>query len=84
MAETICVSISRQQKEWLEATKGSPSKMLQDQINAEIRASNDALAPNLKEAHARIRALTLKLAEVTQSNHTTATESPRRSLTSLD
>lgn len=57
MAEIITVSVSTRQKQWLQETKSSPSTMLQNAIEEEIKAANEYLAPNLKEARARIAKL---------------------------
>lgn len=71
MAEIITISINKKQKEWLQQTKTSPSKMFQEAINEEIKSANEFLAPTLKEARGRIAAMALKIEELTKKENTT-------------
>lgn len=76
MAEIITVSITTKQKQWLLETKSSPSKMIQEVINEEMRAANEWLAPNLKEARARIARLTMLLEEARENNNQSLSPTP--------
>jgi len=62
MAEILSVSITREQKEWLENTGASPSELMQDSIKA-MMGSNKALIQRIKGMESNIQGLQAEIAK---------------------
>ena len=57
MAQVRTVSLTEKQHEWLNTTKSSASGMLQEAINAQMKASQEVMLPKMHELQDRLASM---------------------------